>query len=241
MPVAAIWVGGEIVKRRAVKEGLDPAKASRLVSGMLIPGFIVAHVFDRLVYHPQEWLRDPLSILWIWKSLSSFGGFWGVVLGAWILSKRHPTKPDTWRYLDLIAYAFAFGWIFGRLGCTLAYDHPGRETNFFLAQIFSDGKARFNLGMIEALYFIPLAAIFFALGRKPRPAGFFVGLLCLFYGPFRFFVDFARYVDARYFGLTPAQWGSLLVIIAGALILFRMRHHDVTPHRASLYNRAQFS
>lgn len=216
------WVGLSIVQRRAIVERLDPGKASGLVGWVLLPGFIMAHVFERLVYHPRQWIEDPLSIFWLWQSLSSFGGFLGAVLGAWIFTRRYKTKHETWRYLDLIAYGFVFGWIFGRLGCTLAYDHPGRETTSFLAQYYSDGKARFNLGMIEALYFLPFAAIFFTLGRKRRPAGFYVGLLCVLYAPFRFFLDFARYADVRYFGLTPAQWGSLLVTLVGIGIMCTM-------------------
>jgi phosphatidylglycerol---prolipoprotein diacylglyceryl transferase len=212
-------VGAAVIRSRAVVEHLDPEKANRLTTWIWVPGFIVAHVFECVVYQPEMWIKNPLSIFWIWQSLSSFGGFIGAVVGAWIFTRRHKTKPDTWRYLDVVAYAFVFGWIFGRLGCTLAYDHAGRETTFLLAQVYTDGKARFNLGMIEGLYFLPLAAIFFALGRKRRPAGFYVGLLCLLYGPFRFFIDFARYADVRYFGLTPAQWGSVVVTVAGIAIM----------------------
>ena len=222
---AAVIVGSKVVDRRAQTEGLDPDMAKRLVAWILIPGFIVAHVFDRLVYFPHEWIKNPISIFWIWQSLSSFGGFLGVVIGAWMFARRYKTKGDTWRYLDLIAFGFVFGWVFGRLGCTLAFDHPGRETTSFLAQYYSDGKARFNLGMIEAAYFVPLSGIFFLLGRRRRGAGFFVGMLCLFYGPFRFFLDFARHIDVRYLGLTPAQWGSLLVTIASIGIL-RMAYND---------------
>ena len=221
--MSAIWLGSEIIRRRATTEQLDSEKASRLAAWIWMPGLIVAHVFDRVVYYPAELIKDPLSIFWIWKSLSSFGGFLGAVLGAWLFTRRHKTKPNTWRYLDLVAYAFVFGWILGRLGCALAYDHPGSETTSFVAQYYHDGKARFNLGMLEAAYFVPLAAIFYVLGRRPRPAGFYVGLLCLVYAPFRFFLDFARYIDVRYFGLTPAQWGSLAVTAVGIGIMVMLQ------------------
>lgn len=222
----AIIVGAEIINRRALAERLSLEKARRLTWWIALPGFIVAHVFDRLVYHPAEWVQDPLSIFWIWKSLSSFGGFIGAVLGAGMFARRHMTKHEIWRYLDVIAYGFVFGWILGRLGCTLAYDHPGRETTSFLAQYYSDGKPRFNLGMIEAAYFVPLSVTFYALGRKRRPTGFYLGLLCLLYAPFRFFLDFARFVDVRYLGLTPAQWGSLIVIAVGIGIIRRVEGTD---------------
>ena len=36
---------------------------------------------------------------------------------------------------------FPFGWIFGRLGCFLAYDHPGAPTTFFLGQKYRTGRS----------------------------------------------------------------------------------------------------
>jgi phosphatidylglycerol---prolipoprotein diacylglyceryl transferase len=215
----AVISGTEILRRRAETERLDANKAQQLLMWALVFGFVIAHLFDRFVYYPREALADPMSILKIWTSLSSFGGFLGVVIGIFVYLRRHPLKPLTWRYVDLIAYAFPFGWIFGRTGCFLAFDHPGRETAFFLAQVYKDGKVRFNLGLLEALYFIPLALVFYLLGRRRRGPGFYVGLLPLLYVPFRFFADFLRIHDTRYAGLTPGQWGCIVVTFVGAVIL----------------------
>jgi phosphatidylglycerol:prolipoprotein diacylglycerol transferase len=67
-----------------------------------------------------------------------------------------------------------------------------------------------------------LVALAFALLRRRRkqPLGLYVTLLTLLYAPVRFGLDFLRATDVpepdpRYFGLTPAQWGCMLVLLAG--------------------------
>lgn len=220
---AAVLVGTEVLRRRAAKQGLDVGIMQRMIGWVLVAGFIGAHLFDRLVYFPEETLKDPLSILWIWQSLSSFGGFLGASFGAWLFLRKNPLSPRTWRYLDAIAYAFPFGWIFGRTGCFVAFDHPGRETTFFLGQVYKDGVVRFNLGLFEAIYFIPVMVLFLIVGRRRHGPGFFVGLLALVYVPFRFAADFLRIVDVRYGGLTPGQWGTIVLAFLSLWLLARAR------------------
>jgi phosphatidylglycerol:prolipoprotein diacylglycerol transferase len=210
----AVLLGTWIVRRRATREGLDAEHAQRFVTWILVGGFVGAHLVDRLIYNPAETLADPLSLLAFWQGLSSFGGFLGAIVGAWVFLRRHPLA-DRWRYLDCVAYAFPFGWISGRTGCFVAFDHRGRETTFFLAQEYADGIVRHNLGLDEALYTILVALLFWGLGRKGRPAGFYVSLLPLVYTPFRFALDFLRDVDVRYLGLTPAQYGAVVLFGMG--------------------------
>ena len=120
-----------------------------------------------------------------------------------------------WIAFDAIAYGFPFGWIFGRLGCFVAFDHPGLATHFVLGERYVDGVVRHNLGLEEALFIAVVAGLFLVLGRKARPAGFFVGLLAVLYTPVRFGLDALRIDDARYFGLTPAQYGAVGLLLVG--------------------------
>jgi phosphatidylglycerol:prolipoprotein diacylglycerol transferase len=216
----AMIVGMAFVRRRAAADGLDPGVADRLVTWVLIGGFIGAHLVDRFVYFPREALAHPLTILMFWQGISSFGGFIGAIVAAVLFFRRESTLPR-WRYLDCVAYGFPFGWILGRLGCTIAFDHPGRETTFFLGEMDGPhGHVRHNLGFYEALYTILIAALFYLLGRKGRrPPGYFVAVLAIVYTPVRFLFDFLRTVDVRYLGLTPGQWGAIALLIVGVLLL----------------------
>jgi phosphatidylglycerol:prolipoprotein diacylglycerol transferase len=216
----AVWLGHRIFRARLQRAGLDVLVGDRLLFWVLVPGFVGAHLVDRLVYFPGETLEDPLSILKIWKGISSFGGFLGAIVGATVFTRTTGAlRGRTWGYLDAVAYAFPFGWIFGRTGCFVAFDHPGAPTTFFLGERYSDGRVIHNLGLEEALYTIAVAGLFALLGRRRRFTGFFVGLLPIVYSPFRFILDYLRARDVRYFGLTPAQYGAVALLIVGVLIL----------------------
>lgn len=158
-----------------------------------------------------------------------------------------------WAYLDAIAFVFPFALAVGRIACSLAHDHPGAITSFPLgislespeAQAYIAGVyraagrlselpppvvlARLNfhdLGWYEFLYLsIVIIPLFLALGRRPRPAGFFSVAFVLLYLPLRFALDFLRISDTRYAGLTPAQWVAVaaLVLLALRLVTHRSR------------------
>ncbi|WP_437957248.1 prolipoprotein diacylglyceryl transferase [Sorangium sp. So ce119] len=218
-----IFVGVQVLKRRAVREGLDLDISGRMLAWVLVGGFLGAHLVDRLVYFPSDTLADPWSLLRIWEGLSSFGGFLGAVVGAALFLRRHRARLGgrAWRYVDAIAYALPFGWTVGRFGCFLAFDHPGKVTTFFLGQRYTDGFIRHNLGLEEALYMIPVTVVIAALGQRSRPAGFFAGLLAVLYAPVRFLLEFLRIVDVRYAGLTPGQYGAIALFVAGVILLIR--------------------
>lgn len=219
----AVVVGVVVLRRRARHEGLDPSAAERLVWWVLVGGFLGAHLVDRLAYFPTETLEDPWSLLRFWEGLSAFGGFLGAVIALALYLRRVDLRPHTRRYIDAVAYAFPFGWIVGRLGCFVAYDHPGTPTGLFLGQAYRDGVVRHNLGLEEALYTVLIAALFLVLGRRPRRAGLYTGLLAVLYAPGRFLLDFLRVGDALYAGLTPAQWGSIVLLPVGLAVIVRSR------------------
>jgi phosphatidylglycerol:prolipoprotein diacylglycerol transferase len=178
---------------------------------MLIGGFVMAHLVSVVFYFPERIKESPLVLLNIWSGLSSFGGFLGATLTFVYLTRREQIPPL--RYADATALGLAIGWIFGRLGCTTAHDHPGRHTDFFLAVRYPDGP-RHDLGLYEMLFTVVLAVILFWYAKKPRAEGRLIGLFALLYTPVRFGLDFLRATDSarpdeRYGGLTPAQYACL--------------------------------
>jgi len=219
----AVIVGMVVVRRFTARNGLDTAIAERLVWWTLVGGFLGAHLVDRLAYFPRETLRDPLSLLQMWNGISAYGGFLGGIAGIALLLRRVSLRPHTWRYIDSIAYAFPFAWVVGRLGCFVASDHPGTPTGFFLGQTYRDGVVRHNLGLEEAIFTALVVGLFVLLGRRQRSPGFFTGLLAVLYAPGRFLLDILRIGDARYLGLTPAQWAAIPLLLAGLAILRHAR------------------
>jgi phosphatidylglycerol:prolipoprotein diacylglycerol transferase len=126
-------------------------------------------------------------------------------------------------YADSFAIALPPGWAIARLGCFSVHDHPGTLTNFFLAVDFPGG-ARHDLGLYDALVLAAITVVVQLLRKRPEFQGRLLGVVALLYGTCRFLLDFLRardlgYVDARYLGLTPAQYAAIALVVWGAWVV----------------------
>src|SRR4029079_10872751 len=101
------------------------------IEHVVITGFVCSHLFDAIVYYPERVAADPMFLFKFSGGLSSFGGFFGSLLGAWIWKLRR--KLSIVYVTDYIAYGFPLGFGIGRIGCFLLHDHPGTVTTFPLA------------------------------------------------------------------------------------------------------------
>jgi phosphatidylglycerol:prolipoprotein diacylglycerol transferase len=219
---ASVIAGYEIVVRRAARFGWDRDQALGIVLWTIFIGFVGSHVFDTLLYERDMLRARPIVLLEVWGTMSSFGGLIGGVLGAlWAMRRQKLSPARMFAFLDIVAFAFPFSWIFGRLGCSLAHDHIGVASQSVFAVRFPDGP-RFDLGLLELLYTIFICALFLALDRKPRPTGFYVALFCALYGPVRFLLDTLRIGDERYWGWTPGQYASVACALLGVMMLGRL-------------------
>ena len=223
----AVVVGYEIAQRRAARLGWDRDVFLSIVLWAIGPGFVGSHVLDTLLYEREAFRRDPLVILEVWGTMSSFGGIIGGVLGGVIaLRLKKLSRRQALEFFDIVAYAFAFAWIFGRLGCSLAHDHLGLATNSPLAVRFPDGP-RYDLGLLELFWTIAMCAVFAWLDRRWRPTGFFLALFLLLYGPVRFLLDMLRVGDERYLGWTPGQYASIAATFVGFALLARLKNQEL--------------
>src|SRR5207302_7808797 len=134
---AAVIAGYEITVRRAARLGWDKEQALGIVLWTVFLGFVGSHVFDTLLYEREALRRNPLVLLEFWGTMSSFGGLFGGVLGAlWAMRRQKLAPLRMFAFLDIVAFAFPFSWIFGRTGCALAHDHIGIASSSFLAVRF---------------------------------------------------------------------------------------------------------
>jgi len=228
--VIAVVVQYAITVRRSPGVGIDRRTASTLVGWAIGLGIVFAHVFDVVAYTPEKLSENPLVLLQVWGSLSSFGGMMGGLFGIYVVMRmKRMTAADMLRFFDVLIYALPFTLAIGRLGCALQHDHPGVTSSHWLAVRFPDGP-RFDLGLLEFLYVGGMAAAFAAVGRRPRPDGFYIGFFFLLYGPVRFAMDSLRIQEARYAGWTPGQYLSIVATIIGAGILgFALTRSSARP------------
>lgn len=224
--LTAAWlVGLWITLAHGRATGLDRRRQIELVVVVFLLGFAGAHWFDVAAYTPERLRREPLIVLQFWRGLSSYGGFVGAAVGFLWWTKRRGL--DRLAYADPMGAGLSVGWIFGRLGCYTAHDHPGARTDFWLAVPYPDGT-RHDLGLYEALAAMAIAFVVTRVAAGRPPKGTVIGLCALLYAPVRFLLDFLRAddlrrADPRYFQLTPAQWLSVATVVLGALLLRQAR------------------
>lgn len=261
-----VLVGTSITTRRAKSLGYDVDQLNSFVTWMLVAAFSLSHVLDSLFYHWDEVVEKPWSLLLLWTGLSSFGGFVGAVVGAvlwkylWIdegkLRKRSRPAPFL-PFADLVCSVFPVGWAFGRAGCSTVHDHPGARatadtllavayplrtgegtvTRLGFIEFIHGSDPRFDLGLLELLFTIIVAACFALTWRRRLPAGTYLAVAALAYAPVRFVMDFLRVPavqggDTRYASLTPAQWACMALFVFGLAMvgyIRRMRSSGVDP------------
>lgn len=232
-------LGLEVGRGRGLKKGIEPkdvVDGAVFVVGM---GFLFGHWVHVIAYHPELMHKDGVfhlgtaivELAKVWAGFSSNGGFLGAIIGAVIFYKFIRKRPF-WKMADNAMYAFPFGFMFGRLGCFTVHDHIGVQVaDFpllgFLAVDFPEPyQPRYDLGLLEAIGILGIAITFFVVERvwKNGPDGKYLALWAFLYAPMRFGLEFLRHsdletADALYFGLTPAQYGSMLMMFGGACVL----------------------
>jgi phosphatidylglycerol:prolipoprotein diacylglycerol transferase len=241
LAAAGVYLASVLLERRARDEDLDPAPLNGFAIWALVGGVVGGHLVHLFFYHPEE-LRSFgwLQVLKVWDGLSSTGGVLGGLLaGAAYFRLRNLSFAA---YGDVFALSVAPGWAVARLGCFSVHDHPGVLTTFPLAVAFPEG-ARHDLGLYDALLLGAITAVLYAL-RRSRLRGALLGVLALLYGIGRFLLDFLRardvpYADARYGGLTPAQWFCIALVLYGVVHVTRTlrRSREAPQPRGALEPR----
>jgi phosphatidylglycerol---prolipoprotein diacylglyceryl transferase len=190
-----VLIGAGLLRRYAEWHGVSDDHIRGLTGWVTITGFIGAHFFDVLAYQWDDFMEDPLLLIYVWKGISSYGGFLGGAFGWWfyVWWKRLPMRLMA--DITLIGLLVAFS--IGRIGCTVVSDHVGAavdESKWYsmfaklgamdyprhlnvgnLAKHYpgtSEHITAWNLGLVELLYLIPVNAfiLWFAF-RKAKPDG----------------------------------------------------------------------
>lgn len=212
----AIW----LTVKRAPRVGVDPKDVIDVAALVLIAAFIGARLVHVFLYEPAYYLAHPGEIVKVWEGgLSSFGGFLGAILAAaWFIRRRHIAFLP---FSDAVFGCLPIGYAIGRLGCHITRMHPGIACTNVLCVPFPDGVRRLDLGLLEALLWAIIAVVVFVLRRRLVRIGMTTALVVGLYGIGRFWLDFLRVADARYLGLTPAQYGSIALVITGMALFIR--------------------
>lgn len=197
-----------------------------------------------LFYNLPFYLAKPLEILKLWDGGMSFhGGVIGVSLGIIYFARKHGLQ---WlRVHDYVACCVPFGLFFGRLANFVNQELWGAQTTVPWAIRFVEytpfgavlGSPRHPTQLYEAflegpVLFAILAFLFWKTDARYQP-GKLVGAFILFYGLFRFAVEFVREPDRQLIAFAEAthlhmgQWLSLPMILGGLFLMLTAKGRRV--------------
>ncbi|HEH9439463.1 prolipoprotein diacylglyceryl transferase [Aeromonas sobria] len=220
----AMWLAG----RRA--DAPNSGWTRNEVSDLLFYGFLGVILGGRvgyvLFYNFDLFLADPTYLFKIWTGGMSFhGGLIGVITA--MIWFAHKTKRHFFTVADFVAPLIPFGLGVGRIGNFLNGELWGRITDVPWAIIFPEAgsEPRHPSQLYQfALEGVVLFIILNLFWRKNPPRGAISGMFLLFYGLFRFLVEFVRQPDSQlglYFQeISMGQILSTPMIVVGALMIW---------------------
>jgi phosphatidylglycerol:prolipoprotein diacylglycerol transferase len=241
MMMLGFLAAGWVMQRELHRRGLNPEFSADIVVAAVIGGVLGARLWYMALHGGP--LLSRAGLVW-------YGGFVGglvavVGLSAW---KRVPIRFT----FELTAPALALGHGLGRVGCFLVQDDYGVPTTLPWGMKFPHGQppttaaslARWGVEVpagtppdgvlaVHPTQLYEVAALLFIfwllwrLRRHERAVGWLFGAYLVAIGVERFLVEFVRAKDDRFVGpLTLAQLTSLVLLVAGVVLLARLRRPD---------------
>ncbi len=253
MMVVAFLVAGWVMQRELIRRGMGTDYAADIVVWAVIGGIVGGKLWYAALYRDLGSLFSRGGLVW-------YGGFIGGVLAVAFNSyrRRVPLRFT----MELTAPALAVGYALGRVGCFLVQDDYGLPSSLPWAMKFPEGwppstvqnlrlagaDLPFDLPVSEVVAVHPtqlyetalMLAGFWLLWRWRRHShatGWLFGAYLVLGGLERFFVEFLRAKDDRFFGpLTLAQLVSLVLVAVGFYLLLRWKEQDqfTLPREATI-------
>ncbi|WP_457569877.1 prolipoprotein diacylglyceryl transferase [Desulfurobacterium sp.] len=229
MVAIGIICGYFILIKLGEKEGINTNDLSDLMVWTVISGFIGARIFFFL-YNPQ-YLHPIWRIFYFWEGgLVWYGGFlFGFITALYLAKKKN---IPIWKTADIAVIAGEVGLGFGRIGCTMAGCCYGKVCHSRFALVFRDPHSAAPLNVplyptepVSSAANFLIAGILYLLYKRRKAPGEIFGFYFIFYGIFRFLIEFWRATPKTYFGtLSNNQIMSIFMVILGiALVIYRRK------------------
>jgi phosphatidylglycerol---prolipoprotein diacylglyceryl transferase len=192
------------------------------ILGIVVGGRLGYVIFYGLEYY----LHNPTEIFRTWHGGMSFhGGLIGMICATYLMSKYK--KIPFWPIMDLIACAAPIGLFLGRIANFIGRGLYGRVTDVPWAMIFPDGGPypRHPSQLYESFFegLVLFVLLFFFYKRFYKKPAFVSGLFLIFYGCFRFIIEFFRQPD-EHMGfifdiITMGQLLSIPMVVMGIILI----------------------
>lgn len=222
-------IGVTVTAAYVERRGISREIVYKLGVRFVLWGIVGARV-AWVISHPSQ-IHSVVDVFAIWQGGLTFtGGFVAAAIAA-VPVLRPLTSLERWRISDGIALGLAVGLAIGRIGCYAVGEHLGNATTFFLGVKYLGGATRegplsinivyHNTSLYEFLHLVVLAGLLALLLFKAKnlTPGTPMGIFCVWYGVARFSTDFLRAYDETVFGITAAQYLSVVLFFIGVWIL----------------------
>lgn len=221
----AWWLGIRLSRRP------NSPLETRQVEDLIVYGALGVVLGGRMgyvfFYNFDAFLADPLWLFRVWEGGMSFhGGLLGVIAALWLYSRR--IGASYYSILDFVAVVVPLGLGFGRLGNFIGQELWGRQTDVAWGMLFPNDPeqlVRHPSQLYQAfLEGVVLFTIVYWFARRPRPQLAVGAVFLIFYGLFRFAVEFFRQPDAHIpdlmFGwMTRGQLLTIPMVAIGLAVL----------------------
>lgn len=216
-----------IIKIESTRVSIDYQKISDMLFWSIWAGLIGSRIFY-VFYFPDEFIKNPIEIIKIWKGGLVFHGglLFALPIVFYYIKKYNLPFLKT---LDVIALAIPLAHFFGRLGCFSAGCCYGEVCELPWAVVFKNPNsiAPINIPLhptqlYEAFLNLILFLILFLTRFKTNREGLKTGLYFSGYGIIRFTVEFFRGDLRGFLGpFSTAQWISIAFLIFGAIFILK--------------------
>jgi prolipoprotein diacylglyceryl transferase len=251
--VSAYVLQADFNRRRDQLERL-PGYQGQRDEGFLIIGVAgIAGLAGARLYHvlesPSEFFADPWNLLFSRFGFAWFGGFLGGFIALVLMARR--VKIPLLLFLDICSPAACVGYAIGRIGCLLSGDGDyGIPTSLPWGMSFPNGVVPTTervhpTPLYELFIWLAIAAFLWHMGTKslrgPKARGEIFCNYLILTGLARFLIEFIRINPRSFFGMSNAQAASLLSILVGAVLLWRIKsqfraikkEHRIVEHIAA--------
>jgi phosphatidylglycerol:prolipoprotein diacylglycerol transferase len=207
---------------------LSKDQAEKFTIVILIFAILGGRIGYILFYDFNYYSSNIIKVFYLWEGGMSFhGGLIGVAVGAFYLANQNALK--FFEIADIVCLYAPIGLFFGRVGNFINSELYGIKTSGFWGVVFPviDSYPRHPSMLYEALLEgVILFVILFIINQKKVFAGIISGYFLLFYGIFRFFVEFVRLPDAHigyiyYDWVTMGQLLTIPMLVIGLILINR--------------------
>jgi len=226
------------------RRGMNQDYAADIIFAAVVGGIIGAKIWYVLLTGEWDALFRRGGFVW-------YGGFLGGVAGVLAMGwwKRVPAR---WT-MELTAAPLALGYALGRVGCFLVNDDYGIPSSLPWAMKFPEGLPPTTVENLRQMpganpgdlvgvhptqiYETTLMLLAFAwlwrLRDHRHAVGWRFGVYLVLAGTERFLIEMVRAKDDRLLGsFTLAQLTSILLIVAGVIVMQRLRDPEPAPATA---------